>query len=55
MALQSLDHGKLPCTPAFRELAGGGSVSVLRSKDLSEMGLGGLLMVLAPVADEEGD
>ncbi len=46
-----------PCTSAVRELAGGGSISVLRMRglaDASEMGLGGPLAFVSAVSTPMG-
>ncbi len=52
LAMQSVDYENPPYTSAVREFVGGGSISVLRMRDVAdamEMGLGGSLVVVAAV------
>ncbi len=52
MAIQSLNPENPLYTSTVREFASGGSISVLRMRDVAdafEMGLGGLLVVVAAV------
>ncbi len=49
IVVRCVDNEKPPNTSVVRELAGGGSVSVMRMRDLAEMGLGGLLVAVVAI------